>query len=157
MDANNSFYVESIATYAPTFLGYIISVLAIVLGDCAFSVPELKKLKMNHKHFVYPDAFKKGMQLTWSRFWSWLSILFLKLFWPTVRNNCSSDGEKLLKFEAEVQEFANFLRLLAQFIQTVKCHNIFWNRIFFNLFLEISQISYIRTSINSNWKKNIGI
>ena len=30
MGANNSFYVKSIATYAPTFLGYIISVLAMV-------------------------------------------------------------------------------------------------------------------------------
>ena len=28
-------------------------------------------------------------------------ILFPKLFWPTVRKNCSSDWEKLLKFEAE--------------------------------------------------------
>ena len=28
-----------------------------------------------------------------------------KLFWPTVRNNCSSDREKLLKFEAEGREF----------------------------------------------------
>ena len=31
-----------------------------------------------------------------------------------------SDREKLLKFEAEGQEFANFLRSLEQFIQTVK-------------------------------------
>ena len=30
LGANNSFYVKSIATYAPTFFGYIISVLAIV-------------------------------------------------------------------------------------------------------------------------------
>ena len=30
MGANNSFYVKSIATYAPTFFGYIISVLAMV-------------------------------------------------------------------------------------------------------------------------------
>ena len=30
MGADNSFYVKSIATYAPTFFGYIISVLAIV-------------------------------------------------------------------------------------------------------------------------------
>jgi hypothetical protein len=29
MDADNSFYVKFIATYAPTFFGYIISVLAI--------------------------------------------------------------------------------------------------------------------------------
>ena len=28
-------------------------------------------------------------------------ILLPKLFLPTVRRNCSSDGEKLLKFEAE--------------------------------------------------------
>ena len=30
MDADNSFYVKFIATEAPTFFGYIISVLAIV-------------------------------------------------------------------------------------------------------------------------------
>ena len=35
-------------------------------------------------------------------------ILLPKLFWPTVRKNCTSDQEKLLKFEAEGQEFANF-------------------------------------------------
>ena len=33
---------------------------------------------------------------------------------------CSSDQEKLLKFEAEGQEFAKFLRLLEQFIRTMK-------------------------------------
>ena len=37
-------------------------------------------------------------------------ILLPKLFWPTVRKNCSSDREKILKFETEGQEFANFLR-----------------------------------------------
>ena len=36
-------------------------------------------------------------------------ILFLKLFWPTVRKNCSSDREKLLKFKAEGWEFSKFL------------------------------------------------
>ena len=34
--------------------------------------------------------------------------------------NCSSDREKLLKFEAEGREFAKNLRSLEQFIQTVK-------------------------------------
>ena len=34
--------------------------------------------------------------------------------------NCDSDRKKLLKFEAEVREFAKFLRSLEQFIQTVK-------------------------------------
>ena len=47
-------------------------------------------------------------------------ILLPKLFWPTVRKNCSSDGEKLSKLEAEGQEFAKILRSLEQFIQTVK-------------------------------------
>ena len=40
--------------------------------------------------------------------------------------NCSSDREKLLKFEAEGREFAKFLRPLEQFIQTVKGQNRFW-------------------------------
>ena len=40
--------------------------------------------------------------------------------------NCSSDWEKLLKFEAEGREFAKFLRSLEQFIQTVKGQNNFW-------------------------------
>ena len=31
----------------------------------------------------------------------WNGILFPKLFWPSVRKNCSSDREILLKFEAK--------------------------------------------------------
>ena len=53
-------------------------------------------------------------------------ILFPKLFWTSVRKNCSSDQEKCLKLEAEGREFANFLRSLEQFIQTVKGQNNFW-------------------------------
>ena len=53
-------------------------------------------------------------------------ILLPKLFWPTVRKNCSSDRENLLKFEAEGREFAKHLRSLEQFVQTVKCQNNFW-------------------------------
>ena len=52
-------------------------------------------------------------------------ILLPKLFWPTVRKNCSSDWEKLLKFNAEDWEF---LRSSEQFLVT-EC--------FFNLFLEV--------------------
>ena len=52
-------------------------------------------------------------------------ILLPKLFWPTVRKNCSSDREKLLKFEAEGREFSKILRSLEQFIQTVKGQNNF--------------------------------
>ena len=53
-------------------------------------------------------------------------ILLPKLFWPTVRKNCSSDREIFSKFEAEGREFAKFLRSLEQFIQTVKGQNNFW-------------------------------
>ena len=53
-------------------------------------------------------------------------ILLPKLFWPTVRKNCSSDWEKLLKFEAEGREFSKILRSLEQFIQTVKGQNNSW-------------------------------
>ena len=43
-------------------------------------------------------------------------ILLSKLFSPTVRKDCSSDQEKLLKFKAEGQEFTNFLRSLEQYL-----------------------------------------
>ena len=39
-------------------------------------------------------------------------ILLPKLFWPTVRKKWTRDWEKLLKFEAEGQEFAKILRKL---------------------------------------------
>ena len=44
--------------------------------------------------------------------YQFIGILSPKLFWPTVRKNCSGDREKLLKFEAEGREFAKFLRSL---------------------------------------------
>ena len=40
--------------------------------------------------------------------------------------NCSSDREEILKLEAEGREFAEFLRSLERFIQTVKVQNNFW-------------------------------
>ena len=42
-----------------------------------------------------------------------------------MRKKCSSDREKLLKFEAEGREFAKLLRSLQQFVQTVKGQNNF--------------------------------
>ena len=40
--------------------------------------------------------------------------------------NCSSDPEKLLKFQAEGLEFAKILRSREQFVRTVKGQNNFW-------------------------------
>ena len=82
------------------------------------------------------------------------SILFPKLFWPAVRKNDSTDWEKLLKFEAEGQEFARFLRSQEQLIRTVKAKNNFEKEYFFNLFLEVSQILYIRTIMFQIGKNN---
>ena len=58
-------------------------------------------------------------------------ILLPKLFWLTVRKNCSSDWEKLLKFEAEGRELAKFLTSQGQFIWIVKGQNIVWSRMLF--------------------------
>ena len=61
------------------------------------------------------------------RYWLGNGILFPKLFWLTVRKKCSSEREKLLKFEAEGGEFAKLLRSLEQFIWIVKFQTNFWN------------------------------
>ena len=53
-----------------------------------------------------------GYCLRWPLHMIEYGILLPKLFRPTVRKNCSSDLEKLLKFEAEGREFAKLLRSL---------------------------------------------
>ena len=55
--------------------------------------------KTNSMYWVFSSYYRNGILLT-------------KLFWPTFRKNCYSDWEKLLKFEAEGQEFAKILRSL---------------------------------------------
>ena len=74
-----------------------------------------------------------------------------------LRKNCSSDREKLLKFEAEGREFEIFLRSLEQFIQTMKCQNNFWQQ---NAFLTCSErflISNKLEQLEFILEKNIGI
>ena len=53
-----------------------------------------------------------------------------------MRKNCSSDREKLLKFEAEGQEFAKILRSLEHFFLTVDQNN-FGNKIPIIIFLPL--------------------
>ena len=45
-----------------------------------------------------------------------------------MRKKCSSDRDKLLKFDADGLEFAKILRSLEQFIQTVKGQNNLWQQ-----------------------------
>ena len=74
-----------------------------------------------------------------------------------MRKSCSSDREKLLKFEAEGQEFTNLLRSLEQYIQTVKGQNNFREQ---NAFLTCScrfLISNKLEQLGFKLEKNIGI
>ena len=74
-----------------------------------------------------------------------------------MRKKYSSDRDKLLKFETEGRESAKFLRSLEQFIQTVKGQKQFLvTECFFNLFLEVCQISKKKNNYNSNLKKILG-
>ena len=68
----------------------------------------------------------------------YFGILLPKLFWPTVRKNCSSDREKLLKFEAESREFSKFLRSI--YSNSERSEQFLVTECFFNLFLEVCHI-----------------
>ena len=54
MDADYSFYVKFIATYAPTFFGYIISVLAMVtvVIIISASLRTHNLIQMSHFNFI---------------------------------------------------------------------------------------------------------
>ena len=52
------------------------------------------------------------------RFDEVVHILLPKLFWSTVRKNCSSDRENLLKFKAEGREFEKNISL-ELFVRTI--------------------------------------
>ena len=81
-----------------------------------FSWPELLSTKVKHKQFWSYCHSAVKLQISKNfikdRKFQKNGILLPKLFWPTVRKNCPSDREKLLKFEAEGREFAKFLRSL---------------------------------------------
>ena len=61
------------------------------------------------------DFLKSFLSFYW---WNWYFVT--KIVQTFCEKKCYSDGGNLLKFEAEGPEFANILRLLEQFIQTVK-------------------------------------
>ena len=62
----------------------------------------------------------EGIPKTWSKIiarillpfsYAKIGILLPKLFWPTVRKKCSSDQEKLFKFDAEGRFFKKFFEI----------------------------------------------
>ena len=65
------------------------------------------RFKLSLEHFKMNCMFLRDFKMrNNSKFEN--GILLPKLFWPTVRKNCSTDREKLLKFEAEGENLQNF-------------------------------------------------
>ena len=66
-------------------------------------------------------------------------ILFPKFFWPTVRKKCSSDREKLLKFEAEGRgKIFEITRTI--YSNSERSEQFLVTECFSNLFLEVPHI-----------------
>ena len=106
--------------YSPFQLNMAFVHLIVIIQSCNWY---LEKIIISYSKFWFSsfsviliDMPKKILQK---------SYFVTKLFWPTVRKKCSSDQEKLLKFEAEDWEFENVLGSLEQFILTVKGQNNF--------------------------------
>ena len=62
-----------------------------------------------------------------------------------MRNKCSSDREKLLKFEVEGREFAKILRSLNRTIysNSERSEKILVPECFFNLFLRVTSLEQL--------------
>ena len=68
-------------------------------------------------------------------------ILLPKLFWPTVRKNCSSNREKLLKnrgWRSRICKIFEITRTI--YLNSEKSEQFLVTECFFNLFLEVSQV-----------------
>ena len=72
--------------------------------------------------FVQVINFQRSLFCFLSYQWYFVSKIVLAY----CEKNCSSEREKVLKFEAEGQEFSNVLRSLEKFFLTVKGQNNFW-------------------------------
>ena len=87
-------------------------------------MPEREAVSTLHRPKNETPSFFKFLQkkVSWLDKWYFVTKIVLTY----CKKNCSSDREKLLKFEAEGREFAKILRSLEQFHQTVKGQNNFW-------------------------------
>ena len=89
-------------------------------------------------HFAVPESHFAHIQ---KQEGTWNGVLLPKLFLPSVRKNCFSDLEKLLKFEAEGREFENFFEITRTiYSNSERSEQLLVKECFFNLFLEVSHI-----------------
>ena len=98
------------------------------------------------------------MNSKWEKLWN--GILLPKLFWSTARKKCSSDQEKLSKFEAEGREVAKITRTKITrtiYSNSERSEQFLVPECFFNLFLEVSQIWCIIKILirKNNWDSEI--
>ena len=84
-------------------------------------------------------TISKYLPLRYVKFCKQNGILILKLFRPTVRKNCSSDREKLLKFKTP-RICKNFEITRTIYSCSERSEQLFVTECFFNLFLEFSHI-----------------
>ena len=73
MDADNSYYAKFIATYASTFLGYIVLVLAMVQP-----LVQLQQWILRGQHLL-----KKGRVFRLRRYCLFVCLTFLSYFYPS--------------------------------------------------------------------------
>ena len=94
--------------------------------------------------------YSKKCQSLLKSFFSRYSNLFLlpKLFWPTVRKNCSSDWEKTFEIRGwKLRIFKIFEITWTIYSNSERSEQFLVTECFFKLFLEISQISKNRRII----------
>ena len=112
-----------------TILAYLPFIYLLLILLCSFlwlnyyheywsQTSRQMQIKINHYWYSFKGRHKGGLFLEscfigdWSKhrapYFEKNGILLPKLFWSTVRKNCSIDREKLLKFEAEGREFEIF-------------------------------------------------
>ena len=71
--------------------------------------------------------------------WKWYFVT--KIVLTYCEKKCSSDGEKLFKFEAEGREFAKIFEITRTiYSNSERSEQFLVTEYFFNLFLEVSQI-----------------
>ena len=139
MGADYSIELISIENYAPQFIGY-----NNIFLECVSSYFFIKTLVKCCALFAWsfsillwtgPSNQVRGKSLFLYnvpqrpiikiRNQKWYFVT--KIVLTYCEKKCSSDWEKLLKFEVEGRAFAKFLRsLIQQFIQIVKGQNNFW-------------------------------
>ena len=103
-----------------------------------------QKLSLNTSKYCQLISFSDNRKSCWQPEFRPLcnnGILLPKLFWPTMRNNCSSHREKLLRFEAEGREFEFFFEITRTiYSNSERSKQFLVTECFFNLLLEVSLI-----------------